>query len=221
MIEMVSPIGVKQTEVSSADADLADFCDRFLKAFAPGSPKQETGDHMLDLNRPEPPTNLKPAAVLIPILPHADGATVLLTKRTAKLSSHPGQIAFPGGRADMEDATVLSTALREAREEVGLASDQVQLLGKMNAYKAGSGYDITPVIGLIKPPVALVPSPDEVDEIFEVPLSFLMKSSNYQRLEREWKGAKRQTYAIPYETHYIWGVTAGILKTLYETLYRP
>lgn len=221
MMDMASPIDVKQAAGFPVDAGLADFCDRFLTAFAPGSPKQETGDHMLDLNRPEPPTDLKPAAVLVPILPRADGATVLLTKRTAKLSSHPGQIAFPGGRADMEDATVLSTALREAREEVGLASDQVQLLGKMNPYKTGSGYDITPVIGLIKPPVEFVASPDEVDEIFEVPLSFLMKSSNYQRLEREWKGAKRQTYAIPYETHYIWGVTAGILKTLYETLYRP
>lgn len=203
------------------DANLADFCDRFLTAFAPGNPKSETGDHMLDLNRPEPPKVLKPAAVLVPILPRAAGATVLLTQRTATLSSHAGQIAFPGGRADLEDGTVLSTALREAREEVGLAPDQVRLLGKMNPYMTGSGYDITPVIGLVEPTAAFVPSPDEVDDIFEVPLSFLMEGSNYQRLEREWKGAKRQTYAIPYKTHYIWGVTAGILRTLYETLYRP
>lgn len=205
----------------AAEAGLGDFCDRFLMAFAPGTPMAETGDHMLDLNRPEPPTALKPAAVLIPILPRPNGATVLLTQRTTTLSSHAGQIAFPGGRADLADATVLSTALREAREEVGLVPDRVHVLGKMNPYKTGSGYDITPVLGLVRLPAEFIPSPDEVDEIFEVPLSFLMEGANYQRLEREWKGAKRQTYAIPYQTHYIWGVTAGILRTLFETLYRP
>lgn len=203
------------------DTDLADFCARFLAAFSPGAPKVETGDHMLDMNRPAPPILLKPAAVLIPILSRTEGATILLTQRTATLSSHAGQIAFPGGRADLEDGTVLSTALREAQEEVGLAPSKVHLLGKMNPYMTGSGYHITPVIGLIKPPVELIPSPDEVDEIFEVPMTFLMQGANYQRLEREWKGEKRQTYAIPYKTHYIWGVTAGILRTLYETLYRP
>lgn len=214
-------IDVAASVTDNVDATLTDFCDRFLKAFAPGQPKAETGDHMLDLSRPEPPTQLKPAAVLIPILPQKSGATILLTKRTETLSSHAGQIAFPGGRADLEDGTVFSTALREAREEIGLISDRVHLLGKMNPYKTGSGYDITPVIGLVQMPVDLVASPDEVHEIFEVPLSFLMNAANFQKLEREWKGAIRQTYAIPYKTHYIWGVTAGILKTLHETLYRP
>lgn len=217
MLDTASSVGVEPHQ----DLHLADFCDRFLTIFAPGVTQTETGDHMLDLNRPEPPSALKPAAVLVPIFTWPGGATILLTQRTATLSSHAGQIAFPGGRADLEDGTILSTALREAWEEIGLAPDQVHLLGKMHPYKTGSGYDITPVIGLVKPPVELIASPDEVDEIFEVPLSFLMEHANYQRLERKWKGAKRQTYAIPYKTHYIWGVTAGILRTLFETLYRP
>ncbi|MEP0519991.1 MAG: CoA pyrophosphatase [Hyphomicrobiales bacterium] len=217
MLDTVSLAGVEPHK----DPHLVDFCDRFLKVFAPGVTTIETGDHMLDLSRQEPPTDLKPAAVLIPVITRPVGATVLLTKRTATLSSHAGQIAFPGGRVDLEDGTILSTALREAREEVGLVPGQVHLLGKMHPYKTGSGYDITPVVGLVKTPVELIASPDEVDEIFEVPLSFLMESANYQRVEREWKGAKRQTYAIPYNAHYIWGVTAGILRTLYETLYRP
>lgn len=202
-----------------ADPVLAEFRRRFSAAFGPGTPRLETGDHMLDLQRPPPPKLLKPAAVLIPIVQHADGATVLLTHRTETLSSHAGQIAFPGGRTDAVDAFSPMTALREAQEEIGLAPQSVHLLGKMHPYATGSGYDITPVVGLVKPPLELIANPEEVNAIFEVPLAFLMTGRNYQKLELEWKGAMRQTYAIPYKTHYIWGVTAGILKTLYETLY--
>ena len=214
MTDMTAPSAGKMT-----DPVLAEFRRRFSATFGPGRPRLETGDHMLDLQRPLPPQLLKPAAVLIPIVQHVDGATVLLTHRTETLSSHAGQIAFPGGRTDAADAFSPLTALREAQEEIGLEPRKVHLLGKMHPYATGSGYDITPVVGLVKPPLKLFANPDEVNAIFEVPLTFLMTGSNYQKLELEWKGAMRQTYAIPYQEHYIWGVTAGILKTLYETLY--
>lgn len=214
MIEMKMPQAARQQ-----DQVLTEFRARFFKAFRPGEPRRETGDHMLDLQRPLPQRSLKPAAVLIPIVPHDSGATIVLTQRTETLSAHAGQIAFPGGRVDPGDAFSLLTALREAREEIGLLSDQVQLLGSMYPYATGSGYEITPVVGLVQPPLSLSPNPDEVSSIFEVPLEFLMSGVNYQKLELERNGVKRQTYAIPYKTHYIWGVTAGILKTLYETLY--
>ncbi len=206
-------------DTPKADPVLISFKERFSAAFGPGKPRVETGDHMLDLQRPPPATNLKPAAVLIPIVQHKSGATVLLTQRTANLSSHAGQIAFPGGRVDATDAFSPLTALREAREEIGLLSHHVQLLGSMHRYATGSGYEITPVVGVVQPPLSLSANPDEVSAIFEVPLEFLMTGSNYQKLELERNGTKRQAYAIPYKTHYIWGVTAGILKTLYESLY--
>lgn len=209
------------TSISSRKFDpvLMQFRERFSAAFGPGKPREETGDHMLDLQRPPPGKNLKPAAVLIPLVQHDSGATVLLTQRTTTLSSHAGQIAFPGGRVDPTDAFSPLTALREAREEIGLMSNQVHLLGSMHPYATGSGYEITPVVGVLQPPLSLAANPDEVSAIFEVPLEFLMTGDNYQKLELDWKGSKRQTYAIPYKTHYIWGVTAGILKTLYESLY--
>lgn len=201
------------------DTALISFRARFSAAFGPGKQRVETGDHMLDLQRPPPPKTLKPAAVLILVVQHNTGATVLLTQRTATLSAHAGQIAFPGGRVDATDAFSPLTALREAREEIGLLSDSVQLLGSMHPYATGSGYEITPVVGVVQPPLSLSANPDEVSDIFEVPLDFLMTGDNYQKLELDWKGTRRQTYAIPYKTHYIWGVTAGILKTLYESLY--
>ncbi|MGJ8531354.1 MAG: CoA pyrophosphatase [Alphaproteobacteria bacterium] len=214
MMDAVAP-----QDEGQRDPVLTRFRERFSEAFGPGKPHVETGDHMLDLQRPSPPEILKPAAVLIPIIQHEFGATVLLTQRTATLSAHAGQIAFPGGRVDASDAFSPLTALREAREEIGLMSDQVQLLGSMHRYATGSGYEITPVVGVVQPPLSLSANPDEVSAIFEVPLEFLMTGSNYLKLELERNGTKRQAYAIPYKTHYIWGVTAGILKTLYESLY--
>lgn len=206
-------------EMRNLDPDLISFRTRFSAAFSPGKPHLETGDHMLDLQRAPPQKVLKPAAVLIPIVQHEAGATVLLTQRNATLSAHAGQIAFPGGKVDAGDAFSPLTALREAREEIGLMSHDVQLLGSMHSYATGSGYEITPVVGVVQPPLSLSANPDEVSEIFEVPLKFLMNGENYQKLELDRNGIKRQAYAIPYKTHYIWGVTAGILKTLYESLY--
>ncbi len=203
----------------SKDAFLGDFLGRLSHAYRPGLPKRESGDHMLDLQRPAPPTEMKTASVLIAIVLREEEPTVVFTRRTQHLSSHAGQIAFPGGRADPVDATQHLTALREAEEEIGIDPSQVHIIGAMDTYQTGSGYRVSPIIGLIKPPVTFKANPDEVSEIFEVPLSFLMEAGHYQKIQRDWKGVARHTYAIPYHDHYIWGVTAGILRTLYETLY--
>ncbi|PCJ95161.1 MAG: CoA pyrophosphatase [Hyphomicrobiales bacterium] len=216
---MAKAVADPVTDSLTDDAFLADFMGRLAKAYVPGTPPRESGDHVLDLNRPKPPTELKSAAVLIAIIVHDNAPSVVLTRRTAHLSSHAGQIAFPGGRSDLVDATRHLTALREAEEEIGLDPTQVHIVGMMNPYMTGSGYNISPIIGLVKPPVSFAANPDEVSEIFEVPLSFLMQPGNYQKIKRNWNGVTHHTYAIPYQDHYIWGVTAGILRTLYENLY--
>lgn len=176
------------------------------------------GDHLYspDLLAELPEGSPKPAAVLIPIIPRLDGATVLFTRRSASLKNHPGQIAFPGGRIDDRDGGPLAAALREAEEEIGLKADQVELLGYLDFYQSTTGYRITPVVGLVTPPIALTLNPAEVDETFEVPLAFLLDERNHRLESREWRGRLRSYVAIPYERHYIWGVTAGILRSLHE-----
>jgi 8-oxo-dGTP pyrophosphatase MutT (NUDIX family) len=176
------------------------------------------GDHLYspDLLAELPAGSPKPAAVLIPIVPRADGATVLFTQRSAALKNHPGQIAFPGGRIDDKDGGPLAAALREAEEEIGLAPAQVELLGYLDLYQSTTGYQITPVVGLVSPPLTLRLNPAEVDEAFEVPLAFLLDARNHKLESREWRGRPRSYVAIPYGRHYIWGVTAGILRSLHE-----
>ena len=156
--------------------------------------------------------------MLIALVLREHGPTILLTQRTADLTDHPGQISFPGGRAESWDAGPVDTALREAHEEIGLAREHVEVLGSLPDYHTGTGYRVTPVVGLIAPPFALAADPSEVAEIFEVPLAFLMDGLNHQRLSVELPGGRRSFYAMPYQDYYIWGATAGMLRNLFHFL---
>ena len=161
----------------------------------------------------------RPAAVLIPVIDR-DEPTVLLTQRTAALPSHPGQIAFPGGKIDEVDETPLHAALREAEEEIGLAPGLVEPIGYLDLYLTMSGFRVLPTVARVDSDYALALNPSEVDDAFEVPLAFLMEPANHQLQSREWRGAMRSYYAMPYGERYIWGVTAGILRNLYERIYQ-
>jgi len=162
-----------------------------------------------------------PAAVLVPIVNRAEdaaGLTILLTVRAPHLKMHSGQVSFPGGRIDPQDANPEAAALREAREEVGLDPGRVELLGRLPDYLTGTGYRITPVVGVLTPPFELRPDPAEVSEVFEVPLAMLLDPANHRRDSREWQGRTRRFFVIPHERHYIWGATAGMLVNLYRFL---
>ena len=159
----------------------------------------------------------KPAAVLVPVVARADGATLLLTQRAAGLRRHAAQVAFPGGRLDPGE-TALEAALREAEEEIGLAGRFVRPLGFLDAYLTGTGYRIVPVVAEVEPDAALTLNPDEVDEVFETPLAFLADPANLRREGREWNGIWRSYYAFAYEGRHIWGATAGIIKNLQDRL---
>jgi 8-oxo-dGTP pyrophosphatase MutT (NUDIX family) len=144
---------------------------------------------------------------------------VLLTLRTAALSSHGGQVAFPGGKIDPDDETPMAAALREAEEEIGLDRGHVEPLGYLDLYLSGTGFRIVPTVARVTPGFTLKVNPGEVEDVFEVPLAFLMGPENHQRHSREWRGMMRTYYAMPFGERYIWGVTAGILRNLYERLY--
>lgn len=158
------------------------------------------------------------AAVLVPVIARPE-LTVLLTERTAHLSTHAGQIAFPGGKVEATDVDVVDTALREAEEEIGLSRVLVEPLGFLDGYRTGTGFLVTPVVGLVKPDFVLALDANEVASTFEVPLAFLMDEVNHKRHSRPWRGRERHYYAMPYDDHYIWGATAGMLKNLHERLY--
>ncbi|MDX2145120.1 MAG: CoA pyrophosphatase [Rhodospirillaceae bacterium] len=157
-----------------------------------------------------------PAAVLVPLIERREGFSVLLTQRTPEMKRHAGQIAFPGGRMEPTDETPIECALREAREETGLDPGKVEILGTLDAYLTITGYEVTPVVGAVTPPVDLAADPAEVAEIFEVPLGFFLDPGNHRRVERFYKGARRAYYAMPYGERYIWGATAGMLLNFYE-----
>ena len=161
---------------------------------------------------------LKPASVLVPIVARNPELTMLFTRRTAHLRSHSGQVSFPGGRAEAHDESPESTALRETREEIGLDPARVELLGHLSEYHTGTGYRITPFIGVVSPPFELSLDRHEVEEVFEVPLSFLLDPRNHRHLSRQYRGEMRAFFAIPYRNHYIWGATAGMLVNLYRHL---
>lgn len=158
------------------------------------------------------------AAVLIPVIAHAPELTVLFTQRTQHLKSHSGQVSFPGGRAEPGDASAEFTALREAQEEIGLALERVEILGRLPEYHTRTGFRVTPVIGLIQPPLELTPDPREVESVFEVPLSFLLDPANRQRRTRELQGRSVGFYVFEYQGHMIWGATAGMLVNLHKML---
>ena len=161
---------------------------------------------------------LKPASVLFPIVLRQSGPSVLLTQRTAHLKDHPGQISFPGGRVEPADDSPAATALREAQEEIGLAARHVEILGYLPEYRTGTGFRVTPVVAVVKPPFDLRPEPGEVAEIFEVPFSFLMDSANHQQHSQHYRGKLRHYFAMPYGEYFLWGATAGIIVTLAQAL---
>jgi 8-oxo-dGTP pyrophosphatase MutT (NUDIX family) len=158
-----------------------------------------------------------PAAVLIPVVRHAE-LTVLFTQRTTSLRSHSGQVSFPGGRAEASDPSAEFTALRETEEEIGLPARSVEVLARLPDYRTRTGFCVTPVVGLVAPPLSLAPDPREVAEVFEVPLAFLLDPANRQRRTREFQGASVGYYVFEYRERVIWGATAGILVNLNRML---
>jgi 8-oxo-dGTP pyrophosphatase MutT (NUDIX family) len=160
----------------------------------------------------------RPAAVLIPLLARPEGVTMLLTQRSSGLRQHSGQIAFPGGKIDANEGP-LDAALREAEEEIGLSHRHVTPLGFLGPYFSTTGFRITPVVALMDADASLTPNAGEVEHVFEVPFDFVMDPANHQTHEREWKGQMRRYFAIPHGDHYIWGVTAGIIRMLWLRLY--
>ena len=187
---------------------------RMRERFAVGGGRAE----VLEPGAPENATALTAAAVLIPIVERESGLTVLLTERTAHLRDHAGQVSFPGGRCEPEDATPIDTALREAYEEVGIEPEQVEVLGCLPEYVTSTGFRVTPVVGLVNPPLNLRLDDFEVADVFEPPLDFLLDTANHQRHTLEFQGALREYWAMPWKDHYIWGATAGMLVSLYRFL---
>jgi 8-oxo-dGTP pyrophosphatase MutT (NUDIX family) len=179
------------------------------------------GDHVLnlDLVRELSGKHLRDAAVLIPVIDDGAESRVILTRRTATMRRHSGQVAFPGGAVDPEDGSPDVAAMREAEEEIGLDRRFVEVVGHLPVYLTTTGFRIRPVLSVVRPGFSLVANPAEVDEVFEVPLSFLMNPANHIQESRVWEGKERHYFVMPYNGHHIWGVTAGIIRTLYERLY--
>ncbi|KPQ06903.1 MAG: putative NTP pyrophosphohydrolase [Rhodobacteraceae bacterium HLUCCA12] len=194
-----------------------DIVDRAIRALATPAP----GSSDFDLNpefRHPPHVQLRPAAVLVGLVEHRGGVSVLLTKRASGLRHHPGQIAFPGGKIDPGDADATAAALREAREEVGLDPATVRTLGLLPPHDTVTGYRVTPVLGHIRDAFDPIAEPGEVEEAFFVPLAHLSEPGNYRVERRLWLGQWRSYYTVPWGPYYIWGATARMLKVLAERL---
>ncbi|MGL4323598.1 MAG: CoA pyrophosphatase [Beijerinckiaceae bacterium] len=178
------------------------------------------GDHVMNPGQlpPEYALNARAAAVLVPVVAHKDRATVLLTQRASHLRDHAGQIAFPGGKIDSTDNGPLGAALREAEEEIGLGQNYIAPVGYLPPYLTGSGFRILPVVAIVAPGFSLRVNHMEVDDAFEVPLEYLMDAANHEKESREWKGMMRHYYTILFEGRNIWGVTAGIVRQLFDRM---
>lgn len=181
----------------------------------------EFGDYHLnpDVTEDLQAMTLHAAAVLVPVIDRPGQPSVLLTQRTMNLRTHSGQIAFPGGRIDPEDGTAEIAAIRECGEETGIGPEHIEIVGRLPDYIAGSGFRISPVLSVVTPGFEVRPNPSEVDAVFEVPLSFLMDEANHGRGSRVVSGHVRNYFEMPYGDWYIWGVTAGIIRLMYERLY--
>ncbi|MDP4024869.1 CoA pyrophosphatase [Methylobacterium sp. NEAU 140] len=210
-----------------ASDPLAEFLARAAAGLSPTPPGPDDptsnprGDHSLDPDGSAviPPPPHRRAAVLVPVVFREGGPTLVLTLRAAGLRQHSGQVALPGGKIDPDDPGPAAAALREAHEEIGLEPDAVRVLGYLDPYLSGTAFLVTPVIGLVAPGAAFRPNPEEVAEVFEVPLPVLMDPERYVLRSREWQGRNRWFYAMPFGERLIWGVTAGILNNLRERLY--
>ncbi len=206
---------------ANAQANLREWIGSHLDPLdAPAAPDAPVRSDF-DLSAPPPgsePTEYAAAAVLVALVEREEGLSVILTRRADTLRSHTGQVAFPGGRSDPGE-TPWVTALREAHEEIGLDPARVSLAGLSTPYRTGTGFQVTPVVGFVVPPLALAPNPAEVAAIFETPFGFLMDPANYEQQEREYGGVKRRFYAMTWEDRLIWGATAGMLRALYDRLY--
>lgn len=204
--------------MTPADALLGRLRDRLDPVDDPSEPPR-FGDGDLNGGLPVRTGKLRQAAVLAPLILHDGPPRLLLTERAAHLPKHPGQIAFPGGGVDPSGETAAEAAVRELEEEVGIGAHHVELVGRFDGYATVTGYHVTPFVGVLKPGYVLKPDPGEVADVFEAPFEFLMDPANHQRHFREWQGRKRYYYAMPWEGRYIWGATAGMLKSLHDRLY--
>lgn len=175
------------------------------------------GDFQTDPSLPMR-SDVRPAAVLVPLVDHAEGLSVLLTLRNAALQRHAGQVAFPGGRMDADDVSVSAAALRETEEEVGLPRSAIEIVGRLDDYITGTGFIVAPIVGLVRPPIVAKPDPREVESVFEVPLAFFLDPANHRRESRLFNGVERRFYAMPYGDKYIWGATAAMIINLYDLL---
>lgn len=201
-------------DASQAWHEVTALAEQELKVNVSGSHRDD-GDAVAIFGLTEP---LTPAAVLVPLIERSAGVKVLLTRRTEHLSSHSGQISFPGGRVEVGDTAPVRTALREAEEEVGLDPTRVEILGRLANYVVGTGYRITPVVGFVDPKTEFVRDEGEVAEIFEIPLDIVMEQENYHREHMRIKNIDRSFYVLPYGDYRIWGATASILVNLRDML---
>ncbi|MHA6833087.1 CoA pyrophosphatase [Ralstonia pseudosolanacearum] len=194
------------------------FVRERLHAPPPWAPEHTDESRLIDTS-----LKLREAAVLVPLVQRSAGLTVLLTQRNATLSQHAGQISFPGGGRESSDRDAVDTALRETVEEVGIGAEHVEVVGRLPDYITGSGFHVSPVVGLLTPGFIARPDPSEVAEVFEVPLAFLMDPANHEVRELRWDDRVRCFYAMPYRRpggghYFIWGATAGMLRNLYHLL---
>lgn len=197
-----------------------DLVSRTREALARGSRASSDFDLNQNVALPEG-RKLRPAAVLAPIIEGVNGLQLILTKRSSALQHHPGQIAFPGGKQDETDADLIATALREAREEIGLPSQHVEVLGTFEPHETVTAFTVTPVVALIKKDFYPIPEAGEVAEVFRVPLVHVLNPDNYSVQSRLWRGQQRSYYTVPFGPYYIWGATARILRAWTEALPKP
>lgn len=200
--------------------ELPDLLQRRLLPLDQASPGVPAPYSDFDLHggRPAPPAGLKEAGVLMALVPRETGLHLILTRRTDTMPTHAGQIALPGGRRQDNDPSLVDTAMREAHEEVGLDPALVTPIGLADAYETVSGYRITPVVGLVRSEPALTADPREVAAVFDAPLAFFMDPANHVLEQREWNGLQRRYFAMPWNGHYVWGATAGMLRALWMRL---